>query len=932
MDFDALSRAEREDRTLLQDRVRLLETEKLALTRSACDLRNHLEAAIESQSALKKSLAATQANEQNLNSLNILLESRLRTAQNEVSSYQQELQNAVGSRSTLERDLTKAREEVMQAKGMLVDAGLREQQLRVEAQSLKESWERTVGEGEQRREQEAMRMQRVQMDSRESERQLHGEIERIREELAAKTAESDHNSGLIADLTIRCDDLATQLALAAKESEENIAKLTEALTLKDNEISNLKERSGILPLLNFPTESKEQVHFLTDKLSDLHVKYARATAKAETFEKQLRLLLEEVEVKAPLMAQQRANYEDLCEAYSELRASVEIAGRSVDSDEVLTLRERLKTETQDNAYLREEVMTLSLQVRTLLIEVHRLRYGGDHLMLPPDTFRSLEELQKENQRLHEELHRANRDIQDHNEDLLEQARLELIEQRKTIDKLTEQLQVSEDLLQQGYVPVSRVSQLTAQQKERENQLKLQVANLQADLALAKGTAGRLQTSLEAANKEAVSLREELRTSQKATMQAQARESKTTSELQTAQEAIKRLQNLQNTLQFEVQSAKDRHEQLQVENTRLREKYEIGSASALSIQTQLQEQAKSHREELDKFISEREMIYSQWRAREQELSETKKNWRDEVSKLKADIENLKGEFSLSQALFELEDQPIVVQYRFQVSELKAQLNDLQDAHEKLLRNFNDLNEEHKRALAEIQLLSDKYQRHRLMELLEMTREEVLTRTVMYHDTLAKLRKAEEENTRLNAALKEAEAKVMELENSLAREKTLFLQETAHTSQLQTAILAYISKVTQMEADFKQLTEERASLVAEMATQQKEWSEAQSISSGNFQYIREFQGQISKLKREKVDLEVKYKEMAEQGEREKGKLMEERGVLERIHRREVENLEGELERVKGENVELREGLRGLEPGTKKALERLTQLQYRLFRLRP
>jgi hypothetical protein len=400
------------------------------------------------------------------------------------------------------------------------------------------------------------------------------------------------------------------------------------------------------------------------------------------------------------------------------------------------------------------------------------------------------------------------------------------------------LQVSEDLLQQGYVPVSRVSQLTAQQKEREPQLKLHVANLQADLALAKGTVGRLQTTLEAANKEAVSLREELRTSQRASMQAQARENKATSELQTAQETIKRLQNLQNTLQFEVQNAKDRHEQLQFENNRLREKYEVGSVSALSLQTQLQEQAKSHREELDKFISEREIIYSQWRAREQELTETKKNWRDEVSKLKADIENLKAESSLSQALFELEDQPIVVQYRLQVAELKAQLNDLQDAHDHLLRNFSDLNDKHKQTLAEIQLLSDRYQRHRLMELLEMTREEVLVRTAMYHETLANLRKAEEEVNRLNAALKEAEAKVIELENSLAREKTLFLQETAHTSQLQTAILAYISKVTQMEADFKQLTAERDTLVAEMSTQQKEWSEAQSISSGNFSTFANF----------------------------------------------------------------------------------------------
>lgn len=932
MDLEAPSRTERESRTLLQDRVRLLETDKVALTRSACDLRNQLEAALESQSALRKSLAATQASEQSLSALNVLLESRLRTAQNEVASYQQELRSAVDNRSALEAELTKTKEDLLKARGLLVDAGLKEQQLAAETQSLRERSERTVMEGEYRREQEAIQLQRLQADCRESERQLRGEIERIREELAAKTAENDHSSGLIADLTVRCDDLAAQLAFSTQESADNTVKLTEALALKDTEISELKERSGLLPLLNFPTESKEQVHFLTTKLTDLHVKYARATTKAETFEKQLRLLLEEVEAKGPLMAQQRANYEELCEAYSALKASVEIAEESANSGEVVTLRERLKTEMLDNDYLREEVTTLSLQVRTLLIEVHRLRYGGEDPLLSSGAFRSLEELQKENQRLHGELRRAENGLQGRNEDLLEKARLELIAQRTTIDQLTQQLQVSEDLLQQGYVPTSKVNQLMTLQRERENQLKLQVANYQADLAFAKGAGDRLQISLEAAQKEVLSLREDLRTAHGASIQVQSRASQIATELAAAQETIKRLQNAQITLQREVQSAKDSQEKLQFETTRLREKYEVGSASALSLHTLLQEQAKSHREEIDKFISERETIYAQWRAREQELADIKKNWRDEVSRLKADIENLKAEIACSQALFELEDQPIVVQYRLQVSELKTQINDLQDAHEQLLRSFDQLSGEHARALAEIQLLSDKYQRHRLLETLEMTREEALTRTVMYHETLTHLRIAQKEVLQLSEALKEAQAKVEDLENSLAREKTLFLQETTHTSQLQTAILAYISKVTEMEADFKQLTTERDTLAAGMAQQQKEWSEAQSISSGNFQYIREFQGQISKLKREKVDLEVKYKELADRGERERGQFVEEKATSERVYRGEVEKLERELGRVKEENVVLREGCKGLDPGTRKALERLTELQYRLFRLKP
>jgi len=932
MDLEALSRSEREDRTLLQDRVRLLETDKLALTRSACDLRNQLEAALESQSALRKSLAATQASEQSLSALNVLLESRLRTAQNEVASYQQELHSAVDSRAALEGELTRTKEDLLKARGLLVDAGLKEQQLAAETQSVRERSDRCVKEGEYRREQEAAQLQRVQADCRESERQLRGEIERIRQELAAKTAENDHNSGLITDLTVRCDDLVAQLALSTQENADNTDKLTEALDLKDTEISELKERSGILPLLNFPTESKEQVHFLTTKLTDLHVKYARATTKAETFEKQLRLLLEEVEVKAPLMAQQRANYEELCEAYSALKASVEMAEESADSRDVVTLRERLKTETLDNDYLREEVATLSIQVRTLLIEVHRLRYGGEDPLLSPNSFRSIEELQKENQRLHGDLRRAESSLQGRNEDLLEKARLELIAQRATIDQLTQQLQVSEDLLQQGYVPTSKVSQLMTLQRERENQLKLQAANYQADLAFARGTGERLQTSLEAAQKEVLSLREELRNTHGASVQAQSRVGQLVAELAAAQETIKRLQHAQITLQREVQSAKDAHEKLQFETARLREKYEVGSASALSLHTLLQEQAKSHREEIDKFISERETIYAQWRAREQELADTKKNWRDEVSRLKADIENLKAELTCSQALFELEDQPIVVQYRLQVSELKLQFNDLQDAHERLLREFDQLSREHNRALEEIQRLSDQYQRHRLLEMLEMTREDALTRTVMYHETLHDLRTAQAEVLRLTEAVKEAEAKVEDLENSLAREKTLFLQETTHTSQLQTAILAYISKVTQLEADFKQLTTERDTLAAEMTQQQREWSEAQSISSGNFQYIREFQGQISKLKREKVDLEVKYKELVDREGWERGHLAEEKAGLERVYRGEVEKLERELGRVKEENVVLKEGCKGLDPGTRKALERLTELQYRLFRVKP
>ena len=79
-------------------------------------------------------------------------------------------------------------------------------------------------------------------------------------------------------------------------------------------------------------------------------------------------------------------------------------------------------------------------------------------------------------------------------------------------------------------------------------------------------------------------------------------------------------------------------------------------------------------------------------------------------------------------------------------------------------------------------------------------------------------------------------------------------------------------------------------------------------------------------------MKYKELVDREGWERGHLAEEKAGLERVYRGEVEKLERELGRVKEENVVLREGCKGLDPGTRKALERLTELQYRLFRVKP
>ena len=933
MDLEELGRAEREERTLLRDRIRLLEGEKLALTRSSCDLRNQLEASIESQASLRKSLSATQANEQSLSSLNILLESRLRTAQSELSSYQQELKTANDFKTSLETEVRTCKEEIMRLKGKLVDAELRETQVAVEMRTVRDTAERNTAEIEEKREEISMKCQRLVSEFRDSERLLQGEIERIRAELAGKTKENDQNLGLIADLTTRYDDLAAKMTLSNQENSEIISKLTENLSQKDQEIVDLKEKSGVLPLLNFPTESRDRVAFLTDKLTDLQVKYNRATAKSDTFERQLRLLMQEIEQKAPLWTQQKRNYEELCEAYSTLKAEVEVQRQEAGlTEEMEKWEEKYREEREENEKMRQEIATLSTQIRTLLLEVHRLRYGGEEFQASQGTFRSISELQQENQRLNEELSAGVRVRQGRNEELLEKASLELIAQRRTIEELTRQLQVSEELLQQGYVPSTRLSQLTVELKDRENQLKLQVSNLQSDLSYSKSTITRLEHTLEDRENELITTRADLRSVKKSLLESQTRVSQLTSELMVSQSSEKRLQESASSTRLDTKTAKDRYTNLEFEYSMLKEQYQISAVSCTSLQERMQEMEKRHREEMEGMIAERGTIYGEWRKREEELRDTKKKWRDEVAKLKADLENWKAEVSYAQAAWQLEDNPTVVQYRLQISELKVAYNDLQDTHARLLRLYEDLSSEHTLALAEIQRLSDKYQLHRLMEMLEMTREDLHMRTAMYYETLDRAKVAEEEVKRLTLALKEAEDRVRELEDSLAREKNLFLQETTHTSQLQTALMAYIAKVTSLESDINHLTTERDHLISEMALKQKEWHEAQSISSGNFQYIREFQAQISNLKREKVDLEVKYKEKVDLIERNNAKFAEEKGNLEGFYRGELRKLETELETVRTENGRLREEGRGLDTGTRKVLGRLVELQHRLLQVKP
>uniref|UniRef100_A0A9J8D501 Nucleoprotein TPR n=1 Tax=Cyprinus carpio carpio TaxID=630221 RepID=A0A9J8D501_CYPCA len=289
---------------------------------------------------------------------------------------------------------------------------------------------------------------------REAKQQQASLEEKFSNELNANIKLSNLYKGAAADAEAKSEELsravdelhkllkdAGEVKMAELESckDKEIAELKEKISSQEKELDNANEllsdskHRGTASIL-----SEEQVTTMSPtaaavakiikpgmKLTEIYTAYVesqeqlqREKLENKRLHKYLDDIVQEMEEKAPILKRQREEYERLQKSVSSLSAKLEQAFTEIHrlQKEADESNKRASVLERDNQRFEVQLADMSQQVRVLLIELEEAR--GNHVMREEDevcsadvsstsevisqhlvTFRSVEELQQQNQRL-----------------------------------------------------------------------------------------------------------------------------------------------------------------------------------------------------------------------------------------------------------------------------------------------------------------------------------------------------------------------------------------------------------------------------------------------------------------------------------------------------------------------------------------------------
>uniref|UniRef100_A0A671P942 Nucleoprotein TPR n=1 Tax=Sinocyclocheilus anshuiensis TaxID=1608454 RepID=A0A671P942_9TELE len=277
--------------------------------------------------------------------------------------------------------------------------------------------------------------------------------EKFSNELNANIKLSNLYKGAAADAEAKSEELSRavdelhKLLKEAGEAHKALeVKMAELESCKDKEIAELKEKissqekelENANDLLSDTKHRGEQVTTMSPtaaavakiikpgmKLTEIYTAYVetqeqlqREKLENKRLHKYLDDIVQEMEAKAPILKRQREEYERMQKSVSSLSAKLEQAVTEVHrlQKEADESNKRSSVLERDNQRFEVQLADMSQQVRVLLIELEEAR--GNHVMREEDevcsadvsstsevisqhlvTFRSVEELQQQNQRL-----------------------------------------------------------------------------------------------------------------------------------------------------------------------------------------------------------------------------------------------------------------------------------------------------------------------------------------------------------------------------------------------------------------------------------------------------------------------------------------------------------------------------------------------------
>uniref|UniRef100_A0A671P7Z4 Nucleoprotein TPR n=1 Tax=Sinocyclocheilus anshuiensis TaxID=1608454 RepID=A0A671P7Z4_9TELE len=321
---------------------------------------------------------------------------------------------------------------------------------------------------------------------REAKEQQASLEEKFSNELNANIKLSNLYKGAAADAEAKSEELSRavdelhKLLKEAGEAHKALeVKMAELESCKDKEIAELKEKissqekelENANDLLSDTKHRGEQVTTMSPtaaavakiikpgmKLTEIYTAYVetqeqlqREKLENKRLHKYLDDIVQEMEAKAPILKRQREEYERMQKSVSSLSAKLEQAVTEVHrlQKEADESNKRSSVLERDNQRFEVQLADMSQQVRVLLIELEEAR--GNHVMREEDevcsadvsstsevisqhlvTFRSVEELQQQNQRLLVALRDLSEEKEKHNS--------HCVFRRSEVEKYLEELQ------------------------------------------------------------------------------------------------------------------------------------------------------------------------------------------------------------------------------------------------------------------------------------------------------------------------------------------------------------------------------------------------------------------------------------------------------------------------------------------------------------
>ncbi|CAG9317440.1 unnamed protein product [Blepharisma stoltei] len=393
-----------------------------------------------------------------------------------------------------------------------------------------------------------------------------------------------------------------------------------------------------IPVINYPKDRNEQFTYLTSKLTEFGSKYLNSQEEIDDLKAKLEKYIHSYEAKAPILAQQKENYESLIITYNNLKFDHEnlVPEYEAAIDELQRTKEYLSAILEENGIVKNVNDYLIEQIRQVIVENQKFKLQNNFLTnakiidgesLKKDLFAFIKEIAKKENKIDEysqdekllieEIENLGKELQMYKEKVKQYQETPINVYKTGIEKFSDLERFyaqSEKEIIEMKKKNAELEQTVLATNAAKNSLSATLEKLKAELENIKYEKGISAQQLQFTQENFINAQPEIASLRKALLQKE-KEIKTTKELSDNEKEVN------NRLRAEVNKIKEELHQMQ---KIVHEKEKL-----------LFENMSNNTKQVEKLIREKIDLY-------RELKSTQKEWKETKEALEAENKNLKEE--------------------------------------------------------------------------------------------------------------------------------------------------------------------------------------------------------------------------------------------------------------------------------------------------